>query len=72
MSHTLRPSETVLSDDTPVHLDYVYIADNVFVRCPLWDATVREWKGRLGLKEIRRCDLFDHPGAKLGDRVENG
>ena len=44
--HKLLPSETILPDNAPVHLDYVYIADNVFVRCPLWDATVIEWKDR--------------------------
>ena len=70
MTYNLRKSETILPDDTPVYPDYLYIADNVFVQYSGWDdTTVEEWKARTGYKEIRRCDMFDHPGANLGDRV---
>lgn len=67
--YQLTPSETVLSDESPVYLEYIYIADGVFVRCPLWDSTVADWKRVDGIKEIRRCDLFLHTDARLGDKV---
>ena len=66
----LLPDETILPDDYPVHAMYVYIADNKFVRCMWLDGTVEEWKRKEGFKVIRRCRLFDHEGARLGDIVE--
>ena len=62
--------ETVLPDDYPVLGMYVYIVDNTFARCNWIESTVGEWKRREGHKEIRRCNLFQHEGARLGDRVE--
>lgn len=66
----LTSSETVLSDDYPIHCMYVYICDSVFTRYAGLDSiTVSDWKRQKGYKEIRRCDLFAHEGARLGDRV---
>ena len=73
MIHNLLKSETILPDYYPVHDMYVYIVDNKFTRfdCMKSNArTVGEWKELHGVKEIRRCDLFGHDGARLGDRVE--
>ena len=66
----LLPEETVLPDDHPVYGMYVYIADNKFTRCMWLDGTVGEWKRKEGFSEIRRCHLFGHEGARLGDLVE--
>ena len=65
----LLAEETILPDDYPVNGMYIYIVDNVFTRCWL-EGTVGEWKRQAGLKEVRRCKLFDHEGARLGDKVE--
>ena len=62
--------ETVLPDDYPVLGMYVYIVDNTFARCNWIESTVGEWKRHGGHKEIRRCNLFQHEGARIGDRVE--
>jgi hypothetical protein len=71
MSFKLLESETVLPDDGMIHPMYVYIVDGVFRRQERWvdSMTVAEWKRREGFKEVRRCDLFGHKDAKLGDRV---
>lgn len=68
-THKLQDSETVLSDDYPMYWGYVYIIDGVFSECT-WEATVEQYKLRFKAKEIRRCNLHSHPGAKLGDSVE--
>ena len=66
----LLPTETALTDDYPIIPSYVYICDGVFKRSPFEDeVTVGDWK-KSGAKEIRRCDLFGHKGARLGDRAE--
>jgi|SRR5579885_290666 len=70
-SFALRDSETPLPDDANVYLFYVYIKDGVFWRNEEIDGgTVADLKRATGAKEIRRCDLFGHPGARLGDHVE--
>ena len=67
----LLPSETILEDDHPIHSFYVYIVDGVLTRqVEYFDITVADWKRRDGIKEVRRCNLFGHPGARLGDKVE--
>ena len=66
----LLPDETVLPDEHPIHGMYVYIADNRFTRCMCLEGTVGEWKRKEGFREIRRCQLFGHDGARLGDIVE--
>lgn len=65
-------SETVLPDDYPINDMYVYVVDGKFTRfdCMKSNArTVGEWKEFHAVKEVRRCELFGHPGAKLGDSV---
>jgi len=62
-------SETVLPDDYPVNENYVYIVDGVFTRA-IGDMTVGYWKKYGQKAEIRRCALFSHPGARLGDMVQ--
>ena len=67
----LLASETVLEDDYLIIPSFVYICDGRFMRYPGWDEiTVAEWKRAGNWKEVRRCDLFAHEGARLGDRVE--
>lgn len=65
------PSETALEDDYPVNPMYVYIIDGFFDRSNCMDqTTVGEYKRQFNVKEMRRCDLFGHPGARLRDKVE--
>ena len=66
----LLPEETVMPDEHPVHGMYVYIVDMRFARCMWTESTVGEWKRKEGIQEIRRCNLFGHEGARLGDKVE--
>lgn len=63
-------TQDILEDDDNMFPMYVYIIDNVFKRAEIFDRmTVAEYKRAYGAKEIRRCDLFGHPNARLGDRV---
>lgn len=67
----LTPSETVLDDQYPLMPMYVYIIDGVFRRYEgSEETTVGHYKRATNSKEIRRCDLFSHEGARLGDSVE--
>lgn len=67
----LLPTETVLEDDYPIIPSYVYICDGRFTRYEGWnETTVLGWKRAGKIGEIRRCDLFGHEGARLGDKVE--
>lgn len=67
----LRPTEKVLDDNVPVYPLYVFICDGVFARYEhAMPTTIGDWKRRDGIGEIRRCDLFDHPEARLGDCVD--
>lgn len=67
----LLPAETVLGDDYPVHPMYLYIVDGVFAKFNgNMSDTVGNWKKWCNIKEIRRCEMFGHEGARLGDRVE--
>jgi len=67
----LAKDETVLEDDYPIVPRYVYICDKRFTRYEGFvETTVAKWKALNGFTEIRRCDLFDHKDAKLGDAVE--
>lgn len=68
MIHTLTENETILPDHYPLYAGYVYIMDNKFARSNVI-CTVAELKLESGIKEIRRCDLFSHYGAKIGDAV---
>lgn len=67
----LTDKETVLPDDYPIYDMYVYICDGRFTRYSGLDTTtVGQWKKQKGYSEVRRCDLFAHKGARLGDAVE--
>lgn len=50
-------NEPVLPDNHPIYADYVYVADGVPVVSDWHDITVREFKMREGITELRRCDL---------------
>jgi len=66
--YKLKPSEVILEDNYPIYAGYVYIVDNKFTRSEI-TGTVRTWKEWSGAQEIRRCELFEHDGAKIGDMV---
>lgn len=68
----LLPSETIMPDDHNVFPDYVYIVDGRFQRASdIWEVmTIAQWKQKNSFKEVRRCELFSHNGARLGDMVE--
>jgi len=68
VAHKLIETETILEDDYPVYAMYCYIVDNVFTRSMI-QGTVLDLKRDLDAKEVRKCDLFAHPGARIGDRV---
>jgi len=65
----LLPEETILPDDYSVYPRYVYIVDMKFVRSEGYGC-VRDLKRWLNASEVRRCELFSHSGAKLGDELE--
>lgn len=70
-THKLLKSETVLPDNYSMFPNYAYIADNVFIICKFdTEINVSEFKKKTRTKEVRRCEIFGHPDAKLGDRVE--
>ncbi len=66
--YRLTETETVLPDDYPMYLGYVYIVDNRLTRCPAI-TFVKQYKEMFDAKEIRRCEIIAHPGAKVGDMV---
>lgn len=66
--YKLTKTETILTDDYPVFAGYIYIADNQFIRSTVI-GTVGQLKAFLGVVQIRRCDLYAHPGVKVGDFV---
>ena len=69
--YKLLPNETVMPDDRPVFPGYVYICDSVLTRYEgICETTIGKWKFHSVYKEIRRCNLWGHEGAELGDRVE--
>lgn len=68
MKHLLLSCETILPDDYPVYPYFVYIADMKFIKCPI-HSIVGIWKKKFGLKEIRKCDIFGHKHAKIGDEL---
>jgi hypothetical protein len=76
--HKILASETILPDDYTIYADFVYIVGqkkeskmNYNTRLsPLHGKTVYDWKKLDNLDEVRRCELFDHPGVKLGEQLE--
>ena len=53
----LFPSETILPDDYPIYADYFYIADGKPILSDWHNITVKEFKRRENIQELRRCDL---------------
>jgi hypothetical protein len=49
--------EPILADDYPVYANYLYVADGRVVRSDWHGITVRQFKGREGYSEVRRCDI---------------
>lgn len=49
--------EPVLDDSYPIYGDYLYVADGRVVRSDWHGITARELKARLGVVELRRCDI---------------
>ena len=66
--HLLLSCETILPDDYPVYIDYVYIADMVIIKSPI-KGKVWQLKEELKANEIRRCDIFGHNNIKIGDKL---
>lgn len=58
--------EPVLPDDYTVYADYMYVADGNVVLSDYHGITVREFKFRLGAKEIRRCDIYGRSDQYFG------
>jgi hypothetical protein len=58
--------EPVLADDYPVYADFMYVADGKVVLSDYHGITVREFKFRLGAKEIRRCDIYGRSDQYFG------
>lgn len=68
IEYKLLKSETVLEDNYPIHKGYVYIVDGVLTKSPA-EGTVLDWKEIGKVEEVRKCNLFSHQFAKLGDKV---
>lgn len=70
MKHLLLSTETILPNDYPIYGGYIYIGDmKFFVNDILIRGTVKDLKKEYKLKEIRRCDIFGHKQAKIGDTL---
>jgi poly-beta-hydroxyalkanoate depolymerase len=68
--YNLLPSEVVLPDEHLINNGFVYLVDKVFTKSELPNGcTVKDWKDA-GVHEVRRCSLFGHEGARLGDKVK--
>ena len=58
MSDATRPlNEPVLPDDYPIYGGYAYLADGKPIISDWHEITAAELKKRLGVTELRRCDL---------------
>ena len=68
MEYRLLEEEVLLKNDYNIFMGFVYIVDGVLMRSPA-SGKVKDWKDICGVKEIRKCNLFGHEGAKIGDKV---
>lgn len=50
-------NEGILPDDYSVYGNYLYVADGNVIMSDWHDITVREFKIREKIKELRRCNL---------------
>lgn len=57
MSNDTTLDERVLPDDYPIYGDYLYVVDGKVTRSDWHGITVREYKAREGVEEVRRCDI---------------
>ena len=70
LKHLLLSSETILPNDYPIYWGYVYIADmRFFVNKVLVKGTVADLKKECIFEEIRKCDIFGHKQAIIGDEL---
>lgn len=51
-------NENILPDDYPVYGDYLYVADGKVIRSDFHGVTVGFLKKKLGVSEIRNCDIL--------------
>ena len=65
----LLSGEHILNKDYQIYPGYVYIMDNVFTQWNGNETTVGLLLTSGRAREIRRCELFNHPGARIGDIV---
>ena len=65
----LLPGELILNKYYPIYPEYVYIVDNVITQWNNKQTTVEYLLNSGRVREIRRCELFNHPGARIGDIV---
>ena len=68
IKYKLSPVEKVLPDHYSILYGYLYIVDEIVVRSPA-TGTVGEWKKKGGVREVRQCDLDEHKGVQVGDKV---
>ena len=50
-------TENLLKDNYPVYLGYFYVCDGKVCSSPIGPASVSDLKVKLGVKEVRSCDL---------------
>ena len=50
-------NEPLLPDDYPIYADFLYVADGKVIRSDWHGITARQFKGREGITELRRCDI---------------
>lgn len=63
---TSKLDEPILDDRYPVYADFMYVADGKVVLSDFHGITVREFKFRLGAKEIRSCDIYGRADQYFG------
>ena len=56
--------EPILSDNDAIDSNLHYVADGRVVTSNYHGITVREFKARVGAREIRRCDLMGRMDAE--------
>ena len=61
-------NEVVLEDSYLVHQGYVYIMDGVVRRSTI-NGDVGKLKVEMGVQKIRKCSLYGHLSAVIGDEV---
>lgn len=57
-------NESILSDDYPVYAGYLYVADGKVISSDWHGINIGQLKKKLGVKEIRNCDIFGRQAQK--------